>query len=249
MRPWQNKKAILAAVLLVAAAAGGFSILSSRRDGEEPARAKSPVVKAQVGGPRTVAVRPASTPERTAQSGTRSVPGAAVARAQGAAAAVAKAQAPAAQVAAGAGSPSATPRPAASAEPAAQGGPGAAALAQQPESDPTDRLASWVRPPYYYASLGRRDPFGSLVSGDFQSNGEVGLVDVGDMKLVGIAWDEIDRFAMVEDSRGFGHALREGDPVRSGRVLRIERDSVTFLQTSAGESTTITIELPIPGGD
>jgi hypothetical protein len=54
---------------------------------------------------------------------------------------------------------------------------------------------------------------------------------------------------MIEDSRGFGHALREGDPVRSGRVLRIERDSVTFLQTSAGESTTITIKLPIREGD
>ena len=212
MRPWQNKKAILAAVLLVAAAAGGWTILNSRRGGEELARAKSPVVKAQVGGPRTVMVQPASAPARAVApaSGVQSRPG--------------------------------TPA-------AADNGAVAPAFTQEPESDPTDRLAHWVRKPYYYASLGRRDPFGSLVSGDFESDGEVGLVDVGDMKLVGIAWDEIDRFAMVEDSRGFGHALREGDQVRSGKVLRIERDSVTFLQTSAGESTTITIELPIRGGD
>ena len=246
MRPWQNKKAILAAVLLVAAAAGGITILNSRQGREEPARAKPAVVKAGVGaGPGAVAAKPAAAKAGPGQTGAQSVPGAAVARAKGAAAAVTKAQAPAAAIAT-AGAPAAAPV----AAPAPTAGDGARqTFTQEPESDPTDRLAHWMREPYYYASLGRRDPFASLVSGDFESDGEVGLVDVGDMKLVGIAWDEIDRFAMVEDSRGFGHALREGDQVRSGKVLRIERDSVTFLQTSAGESTTITIELPIREGE
>ncbi len=105
-----------------------------------------------------------------------------------------------------------------------------------------------MREPYHYTRLGRRDPFGSLLSGDFVADGEPGLVDVGDMKLVGIAWDQADRFAMVEDSRGFGYALRQGDPVRSGRVLRIDRKSVTFVQSMAGESNTVTIELPIQEG-
>jgi hypothetical protein len=122
-------------------------------------------------------------------------------------------------------------------------------FALEVESDPTDRLASWKRDPYHYASLGRRDPFASLVSGNFISDGEVGLVDIGGIRLVGIAWDEIDRFAMVEDARGFGHALREGDPVRGGKVLRVDRESVSFVQAVAGESNTITIELPIQEGD
>jgi hypothetical protein len=106
-----------------------------------------------------------------------------------------------------------------------------------------------VREPYYYASLGRRDPFGSLIQGEFLGDGEVGLVDVGNIKLVGIAWDDLDRFAMVEDGRGFGFVLREGDAIRGGRVSKIERESVTFVQTTAGESSTITIQLPIREGD
>lgn len=248
MRPWQNKKAILAAVLLVAAAAGGITILNSRQGREEPARAKPAVVKAGVGaGPGAVAARPPAAKAGPGQTGTQSVPGAAVARAKESAAAVTKAEAPAAAIAT-AEVPAAGPAPVPAPAPTTGGG-ARQSYTQEPESDPTDRLAHWVREPYYYASLGRRDPFASLVSGDFESDGEVGLVDVGDMKLVGIAWDEIDRFAMIEDSRGFGHALREGDQVRSGKVLRIERDSVTFLQTSAGESTTITIELPIREGE
>jgi hypothetical protein len=127
------------------------------------------------------------------------------------------------------------------------GVPSAAAV--EVANDPTDRLASFQRKPYHYASLGRRDPFASLVSGDFISDGEVGLVDIGSIRLVGIAWDEIDRFAMVEDARGFGHALREGDPIRGGKVLRIDRQSVTFVQTLGGDSNTVTIELPIQEGD
>ena len=137
--------------------------------------------------------------------------------------------------------PGATATAGAARAPGAQraGGPAA-----EPFIDPTERLSSWVREPYLYTSLGRRDPFGSLLNGEFVGDGEPGLVDVGNLKLVGIAWDQADRFAMVEDPRGFGYALREGDPVRGGRVLRINRTGVTFLQTMGGESNTITIELP-----
>jgi hypothetical protein len=121
-------------------------------------------------------------------------------------------------------------------------------FAAEPFLDPTDKLSGWVREPYHYTRLGRRDPFGSLLSGEFVADGEPGLVDIGDMKLVGIAWDQSDRFAMVEDSRGFGYALRQGDPIRNGRVMRIDRKGVTFVQSMAGESSTVTIELPIQEG-
>jgi hypothetical protein len=143
--------------------------------------------------------------------------------------------------------PSSTNSPGGATQPASgtqrPGGPAA-----EPFIDPTERLSSWVREPYIYTSLGRRDPFGSLLNGEFMGDGEPGLVDVGNLKLVGIAWDQADRFAMVEDPRGFGYALREGDPVRSGKVLRINRTAVTFLQSMGGESNTITIELPMQEG-
>ncbi len=265
MTPWRNRKVILAAVLLIAAAIGGYFVLNNRRAGREAAKPKpAAAVRAQMGSPAPPAAPAASTQRTPARSTVAAAKAVAATQAAGAAKAdavtkTAGATTTTAAAPAAGTSPSARASQATSAPPPARPVPAAAgktqkvtaasAFAQEPEADPTDRLAHWVREPYYYASLGRRDPFASLVDGNFQSDGQVGLVDVGDVKLVGIAWDDIDRFAMVEDSRGFGHALRVGDPVRSGRVLRIERDSVTFLQTSAGESTTITINLPIREGD
>ncbi len=240
MRPWRNRKAILALILLVAVAAGATFIVGPRLGGEDAKNVNLAQVGPAKGGPAKPAAASSATPIQAARGAAKAV------EARPVAASMAGSTAPSSAA------PGATPAAAGNAAASAvsgQSGATGAAFAEEPEGDPTDRLAHWQREPYYYASLGRRDPFGSLVSGNFESDGEVGLVDVGDMKLVGIAWDDIDRFAMVEDSRGFGHALREGDPVRSGRVLRIERDSVTFLQTSAGESTTITIDLPIRGGD
>jgi hypothetical protein len=111
--------------------------------------------------------------------------------------------------------------------------------------DPTRRLPTYARERYHYASLGRRDPFQQLVGGTFEASGDVGLPDVADLRLVGIAWDEADRFAMAEDSRGYGYVLRLGDKVRGGRVAGIHRDSVTFAQYTAGALSTITLELPI----
>ncbi len=108
-----------------------------------------------------------------------------------------------------------------------------------------DKVKKYERDSYYYASLGRRDPFSALVGGDFDADGDVGLPDVADLELVGIAWDAADKFAMAEDSRGFGYVLRVGDRIRGGKVTSIRRDSVTFGQYNAGELSTITLELPI----
>jgi len=124
-------------------------------------------------------------------------------------------------------------------------GPSAATTEASITQDPARRLPTYARERYHYASLGRRDPFRGLVGGTFEAAGDVGLPDVADLRLVGIAWDEADRFAMAEDSRGFGYVLREGDKVRGGRVAGIHRGSVTFAQYTAGELSTITLELPI----
>lgn len=99
------------------------------------------------------------------------------------------------------------------------------------------------RPKFIYSSLGKRDPFVSLVSGEFQGEGNVGLVSVGDMELVGILWGSKERLAMVEDSRGRGYVLRVGDAVIGGVVTEITKDSIAITQTFYGETQTVVIRM------
>ncbi|MGD8394131.1 MAG: hypothetical protein PVF43_01515 [Candidatus Eiseniibacteriota bacterium] len=125
-------------------------------------------------------------------------------------------------------------------------GPGTAGVVDNSvDADPTRRMPAYARERYYYASLHRRDPFQALVGGELEADGNVGLPDVADLKLVGIAWGDTDRFAMAEDSRGFGYVLRVGDKIRGGHVASIRQDAITFAQYTAGELSTITLELPL----
>lgn len=96
---------------------------------------------------------------------------------------------------------------------------------------------------YDYRSLGRRDPFRSLVSGEFLRGQGTELIDVGDMKLVGVLWGQGDRYALVEDSRGFGYILRVGDPVRNGVVIDIDSESITVEHTMFGQTEIVTVPL------
>jgi len=99
------------------------------------------------------------------------------------------------------------------------------------------------RPRFMYSSLGKRDPFMSLVSGEFQGEGAIGLVSVGDMELVGILWGSKEKLAMVEDSRGRGYVLRVGDSVIGGVVTDITKDSIAITQTFYGETQTVVIRM------
>jgi len=99
------------------------------------------------------------------------------------------------------------------------------------------------RPKFIYSSLGKRDPFVSLVTGEFEGEGNIGLVSVGDMELVGILWGSRERLAMVEDSRGRGYVLRVGDAVIGGVVTDITKDSIAITQTFYGETQTVVIRM------
>jgi hypothetical protein len=99
------------------------------------------------------------------------------------------------------------------------------------------------RPKFIYSSLNNRDPFRSLVSGEFHGEGEVGLISVGDMELVGILWGSKERLAMVEDSRGRGYVLRVGDAVMDGVVKEITKDSIVIGQVFYGETQNVIIQL------
>jgi hypothetical protein len=96
---------------------------------------------------------------------------------------------------------------------------------------------------YVYKTVGRRDPFASLLAGEFETTVGSPLLDVSSMKLVGIVWSPSDKFALVEDGRGHGHVLRVGDPVINGYVVGLTKDELLVRQSSYGDSQTVTIQL------
>jgi hypothetical protein len=226
---WREHFSIVLAGLLLGAA-GGFALHLAAND-----RAALAVASPAYAGERTPA--PGTAPAAKGAASPAANPAAGTAAKATANPAVKPAAKPAASPASAAkGTASPAVKPAAS--------PAATAASAPKMQAERDQIRRYEREPYYYAALGRRDPFTSLLEGEFMAEGQAGLVDVGNIKLVGIAWDEIDRFAMVEDGRGFGFVLREGDAIRGGKVLRIDRESVTFAQFTAGVSNTITIDLP-----
>jgi len=96
---------------------------------------------------------------------------------------------------------------------------------------------------YQYNALGRRDPFQSLISGEFVGADVGGDAppDPGGMKIVGIVWGPTDQFAMVEDVRGNSYVLRKGDKLQNGYVESLRRDAVVINVTADGQSQQVVI--------
>src|SRR5262249_9066170 len=98
-------------------------------------------------------------------------------------------------------------------------------------------------------ALGRRDPFQSLLAGEYVREGGDGPdgsqapPDAGGMKIVGIVWGATDQFAMVEDARGNSYVLRKGDKVQNGFVESLRRDAVVVNITADGQSHAAVIRL------
>ena len=133
----------------------------------------------------------------------------------------------------------ATPKTSAKKTPAAQ--PAASSTRTTPKSQSEENLVN--REVYVYKTIDRRDPFASLLEGDFEATIGHPLLDVSSMKLVGIVWGKSDKFALIEDGRGHGHILRVGDPVINGYVVGLTQDELLIRQSSYGESQTVTIQL------
>jgi hypothetical protein len=119
--------------------------------------------------------------------------------------------------------------------------PGAAAAPRSAHAVEERHLLN--REVYVYKTVGRRDPFASLLEGEFETTVGNPLLDVSSMKLVGIVWGASDTFALVEDGRGHGHVLRVGDPVINGYVVGLTKQELLIRQTSYGDSQTVTIQL------
>ena len=102
---------------------------------------------------------------------------------------------------------------------------------------------------YQYNALGRRDPFNSLLEGDFVGNDVGGDAppDLGGLKVVGIMWGSQDQFAMVEDVKGNSFVLRRGDKVMNGFVEGLKRDAMIVNITVDGQSQSVTVPITRKG--
>lgn len=96
---------------------------------------------------------------------------------------------------------------------------------------------------YYYSAFNRRDPFASLIVGEFVRNKKMQVVDLTSVELVGIIKGEMDRFALLEDDNGFSYILRVGDKVKHGRVVAIGDKSLVARVTNFGQTSKFTLHL------
>lgn len=96
---------------------------------------------------------------------------------------------------------------------------------------------------YYYSAFNKRDPFASLIVGDFVSDKKMELVDIARVELVGIVKGDLDRFALLEDEKGFSYILRVGDRVRNGSVVAIGDRSMVARVTNFGQTKKHTLRI------
>ena len=95
---------------------------------------------------------------------------------------------------------------------------------------------------YFYSSFGTRDPFRSLLAGDFEPRIQ-DLVDLHTVRLVGVLSASDEYIGMVQDSQGFGYDLRPGDPVKNGTVVSVTSDVLVARLTLFGQTTQVTLRL------
>jgi hypothetical protein len=111
-------------------------------------------------------------------------------------------------------------------------------VAQQEAVDKQNRVI--------YNTFGIRDPFIPLEPDDIESG-----LNIDQMKVVGIIASPTRPMAVLEHTSqpGLSVALKEGDAIQNGRVLKIERDRVVFLLEEFGVSRQFALKLQAPKGD
>jgi len=102
---------------------------------------------------------------------------------------------------------------------------------------------------YYYSAFNKRDPFRSLIMGDFISEKRMSPVDLGRVELVGIVKGDLDRFVLLEDNKGFSYILRIGDRIKNGSVVSISERSMVARVTNFGQTRKFTLHLARAEGD
>lgn len=95
---------------------------------------------------------------------------------------------------------------------------------------------------YYYQAFNHRDPFQSLVSGDFEE-GSSDLINIQKVSLVGVLSGGMEKYAMLEDKNGIGHILKVGDPIRNGSIVSVSERSLIARVVSYGQTNSVTLIL------
>ncbi len=110
-----------------------------------------------------------------------------------------------------------------------------------PKGTPIEAISQ--RETVYYQSEGRRDPFAPLTESIRTELGEIPLPTFESLKLVGILRDEAGNRALLEDVRGYGYIMKNGDKIKNGYVVSVEEDKVIFQIQEYGWSKTMDLEL------
>jgi len=92
----------------------------------------------------------------------------------------------------------------------------------------------------FYSSRDKRDPFKPLVSNKKKSDA---LLNVERAVLKGIMWSPKERYALLQDEKGKGYTLKEGDKVSGGKLLSIRKKEVIFQLYGFGEVKTIRLKI------
>lgn len=95
---------------------------------------------------------------------------------------------------------------------------------------------------YYYQAFNRRDPFQSLIVGEYEQS-QFEMVDINAVTLVGVLSGGVEKYAMLEDSNGFAYILKAGDPVRNGNVVSVGDRSIVARVTLYGQTTSVTLKI------
>ncbi|MCK4538812.1 MAG: hypothetical protein KAV42_08450 [Candidatus Krumholzibacteria bacterium] len=95
---------------------------------------------------------------------------------------------------------------------------------------------------YYYQAFNRRDPFTSLIAGEFEES-QFELVDIYAVKLVGVLSGGMDKYAMLEDKNGFGYIIKAGDPIRHGSIVSVGDRTLVARLTMFGQTSSVTLRL------
>lgn len=95
---------------------------------------------------------------------------------------------------------------------------------------------------YYYKAFGRRDPFKSLMAGEYEEvQGD--LLDIYSVKLVGILSGGVEKYAMLEDKNGLGYIIKSGTPIQHGSIVSVGERSVIARVTMFGQTSSVTLRL------
>lgn len=111
--------------------------------------------------------------------------------------------------------------------------PSVAATKAPPPTPPAPSEDKLQVPVYSYEPKGRRDPFQPPpeLSPKRPAKAKPGLaaLEVTDLTLAGIVWEQTDYYALVEAPNGLGYIIRRGAIIgEDTKVVKITKDSVVF---------------------